>query len=294
MESILEWGVDVVLWFQQFSPGFDLIFKIFTFSGEEMFYLLFLPVIIWCISMRFGVRLMILFLFNAYFNSFAKLIVDQPRPFNIDNRVKQIVHASGGGLPSGHTQNALVFWTYLARHFKHKWLWILTVVMIIFVPMSRVYLGVHFPTDLLGGYILGIIVLLLFIKLDQPITDWLKTRGLGLQLMMSLLIPILMIMMLPSPEPSSIAACAVLLGGCVGISFEQRWIKFKTPDTLWKKLVCYLIGTIILFAFYVGLKKAFNGLAPEPLFRFIRYSIIGIHFTLFAPWIFVKLKLAGN
>ena len=257
MEKILEWGIEIVLWFQQFSPGFDLMFKIFTFSGEEMFYLLFLPVIIWCISMRFGVRLMILFLFNAYFNSFAKLIVDQPRPFNIDNRVKQIVHASGGGLPSGHTQNALVFWTYLARHFKHKWLWILTVVMIIFVPMSRVYLGVHFPTDLLGGYILGIIVLLLFIKLDQPVTDWLKKRGLGLQLIMSLLIPILMIMMLPSPEPSSIAACAVLLGGCVGISFERKWIKFKTPDTFLKKLACYLIGTIILFAFLCRIEKSF-------------------------------------
>lgn len=292
MESLLEWGVDIVLWFQQFSPALDLPFKVFTFTGDEMFYLLFLPVIVWCVSPRFGVRLMILFLLNTYVNSVMKLIVDQPRPFNIDTRVKKIVAAAGGGLPSGHTQSALVFWTYLAVCFKRKWLWILAGVMIIFVPMSRIYLGVHFPTDLLGGYILGIIVLLLFMKLEQPVIDWLKQKSIGLQLALSSLIPILLALMMPSADPTGITVCATLMGGCVGLSLERRWVGFEIPDTLWKKLACYLIGIIILFVFYIGLKKAFAGLEPEPVFRFIRYAIVGLHFVFFGPWIFVKLKIA--
>ncbi|MCK5100221.1 MAG: phosphatase PAP2 family protein [Desulfobacteraceae bacterium] len=263
MGSLLEWGVDVVLWFQQFSPALDLWFKFFSFTGDEMFYLLFLPVIFWCINRHFGIRLMILFLFSNYINSVAKMIVDQPRPFNFDTRIKAIVHATGGGLPSGHTQNALIFWGYLASCFKRKWLWTLAVIMIIFVPMSRVYLGVHFPTDLIGGYILGIIVLLLFMKLGQPVIDWIKQKSLSLQLVLSFLIPVFLVMIMPSADPIGISVCGVLM-----------------------------VGIIILLVFYIGLKKAFIGLEPKPVFRFIRYTIIGLHFTFLGPLVFVKLKLA--
>ena len=291
MESLLEWGVNVVLWFQQFSPALDLWFKAFSFTGDETFYLLFIPVIFWCINRHVGIRLMILFLFSNYINSVAKMIVDQPRPFNFDTRIKAIVHATGGGLPSGHTQNALIFWGYLASCFKRKWLWAIAVVMIIFVPMSRVYLGVHFPTDLIGGYALGIIVLLLFMKLEQPVLDWLKQKSIGLQLILSFLVPVFLVMIMPSADPIGISVCAVLMGGCIGLSLEQRWINFEIPDTLWKKLACYIIGTIILLIFYIGLKKTFIGLEPKPVFRFIRYAIIGLHFTFFGPWVFVKLKL---
>ena len=126
--------------------------------------------------------------------------------------------------------------------------------------MSRVYLGAHFPTDLLGGYILGIIVLLLFIKLEQPVIDWLKQKSMGLHLVLSLLIPILLALMMPSADPTGITVCGALMGGCAGLSSERRWIGFEIPDTLWKKLACYLIGIIILFVFYIGLKKTFAGL----------------------------------
>ena len=291
MGSLLEWGVDVVLWFQQFSPALDLWFKFFSSTGEETFYLLFLPIIFWCINRHFGIRLMVLFLFSNYVNCTAKLIVDQPRPFNIDTRVKAIVHAAGGGLPSGHTQNAIIFWGYLASCFKRKWLWTIAVIMILFIPMSRVYLGVHFPTDILGGCVLGIIILLLFIKLEQPVIDWLKQKSLSLQLVLSFLIPISLALALPSADSIGISVCAVMMGGCIGLSLEQKWIGFEIPDTLWKKLACYLIGTIILLVFYIGLKKAFIGLEPVPVFRFIRYAIIGLHFTFFGPLVFVKLKL---
>jgi len=292
MEKLLEWGVGPVLWFQQFSPALDLPFKVFTFTGDEMFYLLFLPVIVWCVSTRVGVRLMILFLLNTYVNSAAKLIADQPRPFNFDTRVKEIVAAEGGGLPSGHTQNTFVVWSYLSVSFRRKWLWILAAVMIIFVPMSRVYLGVHFPTDLLGGYILGIAVLLLFSKLEQPVVDRLKQTSMGVHLLLSLLIPVILALITPLADSTGITVCGTLMGGCMGLSMERRLIGFQIPDTLWKKTACYFIGIIIMFILYIGLRIAFAGLEPAPVFRFIRYSILGLHFMFFGPWIFVKLKIA--
>jgi hypothetical protein len=43
MESLLNWGIEVVLWFQQFSPTLDLPFKILTSLGDKEFFLLLIP-----------------------------------------------------------------------------------------------------------------------------------------------------------------------------------------------------------------------------------------------------------
>ena len=82
MEGILNWGIEVVLWFQQFSPTLDLPFKALTFMGDEAFYLLLMPLVYWSIDRRTGARLIILLLSSVYLNAVAKVIADQPRPFN--------------------------------------------------------------------------------------------------------------------------------------------------------------------------------------------------------------------
>jgi len=107
MESILNWGIDVVLWFQQFSPALDLPFKVLTSLGDKEFYLILMPLVYWCVSRRTGARLFLLLLISACLNEAAKLLADQPRPFNYDPRVKKIVHEDSGGLPSGGSLAAL-------------------------------------------------------------------------------------------------------------------------------------------------------------------------------------------
>ena len=57
MQSILDWGANVVLWFQQFHPVLDLPFKGFTLLGEEEFFMLMLPLVYWCLDRRTGARL---------------------------------------------------------------------------------------------------------------------------------------------------------------------------------------------------------------------------------------------
>ena len=54
VEDILDWGIEVVLWFQQFSPALDLPFKSLTFLGNLEFFLILLPVIYWCLDRRSG------------------------------------------------------------------------------------------------------------------------------------------------------------------------------------------------------------------------------------------------
>ena len=178
MKPVLGWGIEVVLWFQQFSPALDLPFKSLTFLGNLEFFLICMPLIYWCLDRRLGARLLILFLISAYINSVAKVIADQPRPFQYDSRVKALVPASGGGLPSGHTQSAVVVWGYLALQVRRPMLWILAGFLMIAIPVSRLYLGVHFPTDLLGGYILGILLLVLYLQFVLKVEAWLIQKGL--------------------------------------------------------------------------------------------------------------------
>ena len=87
MDRLLDWGVDVVLWFQQASPQLDTFFAAFTFLGDEEFFLVALPLIYWSINRSVGVRLMVVFLLSGLVNQVAKHLAAQPRPFAYDSRV---------------------------------------------------------------------------------------------------------------------------------------------------------------------------------------------------------------
>jgi hypothetical protein len=76
MQGLLNWGIDVVLWFQQFSPALDVPFKILTFLGDKEFFLLLLPLIYWCVDRQAGARLFMLLLFSACLNEVDKLLFD--------------------------------------------------------------------------------------------------------------------------------------------------------------------------------------------------------------------------
>ena len=59
----------------------------------------------------------------------------------------------------------------------HNWMWGIALLLIVFIPLSRIYLGVHFPTDLLGGYVLGALLLVLYLQLEERVGAWLGKKG---------------------------------------------------------------------------------------------------------------------
>jgi len=290
MESILDWGINVILWFQQFSPTLDLPFKVLTFMGEEEFFLLLLPFVYWCLDRRFGARLAILFLFSAYLNATAKVLAGQPRPFAYDVRVRQLAEAVGGGLPSGHTQNAVAVLGYLAATFQRAWLWVVAGLLMVFIPLSRIYLGVHFPTDLLGGYLIGAALLLFYLWLEPATEAWFRKKSLSWQLGGALAVPLLPMLVLLTED--SVTAGAVLMGMGVGFVLERRWVGFESGGVWWKQVLRLLLGVAVLFGLWMGLRLASASAEPALLFRFVRYGLVGLWSGLGAPWAFVRLRLA--
>ncbi len=294
MEFLLDWGIQVVLWFQQFSPALDLPFKALTFLGDETFYLIFMPLFYWCIDRRTGSRLFFLLLFSAYLNAIAKVLVDQPRPFKYDQRVRAIVHAGGGGMPSGHTQNAVVIWGFLAARSGKTISWLIAGFLMAGIPLSRVYLGVHFPTDLFGGYLLGGLILILFLYLAPRLEIWLVEKGFTWQLLISLLGSLILILLNPAGNIYALSMISVLMGVCAGFALERRFIRFSCDGIWWERAIRYLLGVIVLFGLWGGLKVAFSGMEPADLFRFIRYALVGLWGGAGAPWMFVRLRLADD
>ncbi len=73
--------------------------------------------------------------------------------------------ATGYSFPSGHTQTATTFWTSIVILFKKKWLKILAVLMVTGAGLSRLYLAVHWPLDVILGFILGILFTIFLIKI---------------------------------------------------------------------------------------------------------------------------------
>ena len=90
-------------------------------------------------------------------------------PYTKDASIHRITETSWS-MPSGHAQASAVFFPLLAG-IQRRWkLWVRLVVAIVFpllVGLSRIYLGVHYPTDVLVGWVLGFIVSLAFLFLSK-------------------------------------------------------------------------------------------------------------------------------
>lgn len=291
MDAVMEWGVGVILWLQGFRPQLDLPFRIVTFMGNESFFLILLPLIYWCVDRRTGIRVSIIFLLSAYVNELCKALAHQPRPFQYDSRVVPVVHADGGGFPSGHTQGAVVVWGYLAAALRGAGAWAPAVCLMVLIPLSRLYLGVHFPTDLLGGYVIGGVLLLLCLRLAPPAESWIVRGGLRWQLFLAGAGPLLLLVLLP--EEGSRAAGA-LWGLGTGFALERRCVGFRADGAWWRRGLRMILGACVLIALWSGLRVTFSAWGEHVLVRFLRYAVVGLWGGLGAPWVFVRLGLAAR
>jgi membrane-associated phospholipid phosphatase len=292
MSSALDWGIEIILWLQRLSPTLDIPFKAISFTGEEEFYLIVLPLVYWCLNRALGARLTVIAMFSAYVSGLAKLLFNQVRPFEYDARVQQQTDVLGNGFPSLHTQNAVTFWGYLARQVRRRWMGSVAVLLIVLVPLSRLYLGVHFPTDLLGGYAIGALLLLLFLWLEPRAEAWLARKGVGWQLGLAIVVPLVLLLALPSADEISVTSLGMLMGALIGFAIERRWVRFESGGAWLTMVGRYLVGVLVVLVLRFGLKAAFTGLEPEIVFRVIRYVAMGLWFAAGAPWLFVKLRLA--
>lgn len=293
MESLWQWGITLIIEVQ--STGgerLDAVFRAISFLGEEQFYLILFPLLLWCVDARLGFRLGVIFLISVYVNSVAKEIFDHPRPFDLNPSIKRGV-AEGYGLPSGHAQNAVVIWGGMAAWIEQPTAWIAAVVLAGLIGFSRVYLGVHFPTDVLAGWLIGGVLISATLALDMPIAATVKQWKLAAQVALAILGPAALAIVFP--DAGAISAMGALAGVCAGFAISVRYLALSVRGPWWQRIARFLLGAAVLIAFYVGLRLAFPSAGPGyPFFRFLRYAALGLWVALGAPWVFERTRLASR
>ncbi len=292
MDAIWQWGIGFIHTIQlAHGPALDAIFAAITFMGEEKFFLILLPLLLWCVDIAIGMRIALAFLLSAYTNACLKDLFAQPRPFVLDPAVR-LHEASGYGMPSGHSQSAVVVWGIIAAHLHKAWVWTAAILLMGLIGFSRIYLGVHFPTDVLGGWTVGALFLGIYLALQPRVEDWLKETGLTVQLALGVIVPLALVLLHPTPD--TISPMAVLMGTGVGFALLNQTTRFSTSGPAWQVAVRFLVGMAGVGVLYVGLSAIFPR-AGEPFYaslRFVRYALLGLWVGLGAPWTFLKLKLA--
>jgi membrane-associated phospholipid phosphatase len=289
--SLIPWGTEAILWVQSFSnPFLDTLLTAATFLGEEEFYLVFLPLIYWCFNKRIGIRLAYAFLLSSYLNLFLKDLFGIPRPD--DPRIRFLRSETTPSFPSNHAQGAVVTWGYLASQWQNRAFWAVAIVLIFLNSLSRVYLGVHFPQDLVGGIAIGVLYLLAFNWVVANCEGTSAEIPLVAKASLSGLLP--MALLVAHLTEDTAMTMGALAGMGLGFLLEDKFVGFSPDGPWWRRLLRFLVGLILVGVFYVGLKAVPIEVTPSLAlaWRAIRYCVVGMVGTFVAPWIFVKIALA--
>ncbi len=126
---------------------------------------------------RLGVRVAVLLLATLWFRELLAMALQSPRPYWLHPGIQTFGDLSLSratfGFPSGHVLAGTALWVFLAAEVKRPWMWIVTVTVCLAIGVSRVYLGVHFVSDVLLGLTLGTVAVPAFRRLEPAVEAWL-------------------------------------------------------------------------------------------------------------------------
>jgi len=318
METLLDFGIRLIASIQSLGDWQTLPMKFFSFLGTEEFYMLVLPILYWCFSTEMGLRVAVILMVSSGLNGALKDIFCGPRPYWISSQVTGLASETSFGVPSGHAQNAAAVWGIMAAWMKKRWAWVAAILVIFLIGYSRLYLAVHFPHDVLSGWLIGAILLIIVLVLWTPVVKWIRKFSPGFQILLAFFASIILLLVtsLPSirlinigwqapPEWAAYATEAVSIDGfftsagtLFGLLAGVVWLRqlggFKEKGVWWKLVLRYVLGVAGVLAIRYGLKFIF----PESQdllswsLRDLRYALIGFWMSGAAPWVFLKLKLA--
>jgi membrane-associated phospholipid phosphatase len=270
---------------------FDVFMVIVTFTGDELFYTLFLPVLYWCYHKRHTVVIGSVFLISITVNDMVKEIFRNARPdpekllegFRALSRQHM---PEDPGFPSGHTQGAVTMWGAIMYCARNRVVLAVGILMMILVPYSRLYLGVHHFGDVIGGYILGALCLVTVIPLALLAERYYEKMREVLVLLILLAVPFIVYQVLPGRSIHSYMG--VLSGFLAGAYLARERIAFYPRNGVPATAIKLLIGLAGLFLVKEGVKIL---LPQTPLAGFARYWLMGFWITFVAPLVFSRWAL---
>ena len=294
------WEVELIEWLQDtISPAGIKLISHFSLFGEEVFLILILGFLYWGYDKRLGRTLGLTVLMGMAWSAMIKNVFLRRRPYFDNDDIKLIrpvnskadyydITAQGYSFPSMHSAGAVTIYGGAAVNKKKKWLIFTAVLLPILVGLSRIVVGVHYPTDVLGGWLIGIAAIAVVSVLEKRINNTLVLYG------------ILLITLIPglfyckSSDYYTVAGLTV--GFMAGTLLEEKYIRFENTDKLLRMVLRLIGGLGLYFLLNTLLKLPFSkdflegGSHAAMVVRFFRYTIISAVIFGVYPMVFRKEK----
>lgn len=274
--------VEILKYIQSFkNPILDIIFLIITMSAEVPVILISASILYWCINKKYGARLLFALNGNIALNTGVKEYFKSPRPIGVEGiQSMRISTATGYSFPSGHTQIGTTFWVSVMSILKNKYMYVFGSIMFICIGLSRLYLGVHWPVDVLFGWIFGIFFTLIcnciMIEIEES-----KKYSYFILIVIPMILGTLII-----NSVEYIKMAGLLSGFIVGYILEVEYINFNVNVSLKSKLFRYVFGLISLGLIYFILKLT---MPTNYIGGYLRYFLLMVYAIAGAPYLFDKI-----
>jgi len=267
------------------GTGREQFFRAVTFLGDDEGFMLIVVLVHWCINKSVGFWTMVALLVSGGINFTVKEIAGLPRP-----DIAGVVQPDNPAFPSGHTFSSLTTWGHLAARFRRPDFWVISIFIVLLIGLSRLFLGFHFPGDVLGGLVMGYLFLLLFFKLWIVLVPVVEGWSFATRLVF-VLAGIFLAAMAVTVFPllaDLIMILGFLAGGSLGYVLERQTVGFIARGSLLQHLCKMLLGGTGLALVVMLLVPAVEG---SNTFTFLSFSLASFWAFYLAPLLFVRLKL---
>lgn len=287
-----------LLFLQKIRLALDGVWDTFMLDvsrlGEGLLTFLLMAGIYWCIDKKCGQLMGWNVSLGCLMNQWMKRAFHIDRPWIRDERIQPVEAALDGAggysFPSGHTSRAAANWGvlgyFLWKHGKEKSVKLLSGIawgVVIFVMLSRNYLGVHTPQDVLAAFAMGVILIILLDKVlvwaEAGKNRDILVTGLGC-----------IICFVPMLRYGCLSNAGASFGFMIGWMLERRFVRFRVDTERSVRLLRFAVGAVLLLAIFTVCPAVLGQFMPARYAAFFTNFILAIFMMCIYPFFFSRLE----